>query len=280
MYEQLCIFFTAVMFFTRIPYPKWMEYSEVRLNKSAMYFPLVGCLVGATAAFIFFLGLFIFPKSVALLLSMIASVILTGAFHEDGWADVCDGFGGGWNKQDILRIMKDSRIGVYGTIGLIVILALKFVTLYEMEIELVPWALIAGHSMSRFVSTSFLYTHSYVRENEDSRAKPLATRSKTACYPYLVAGVGGCGFLRDNACLIIGECSLFFSYCPPCDLQVVHGQILCEMDRGIYRRLSRSGPAGFRSIILSVHHFNLLVTFKSVCMGYEFIPCPSRCIHF
>jgi len=253
MYEQLCIFFTAVMFFTRIPYPKWMDYSEVRLNKSAMYFPLVGCLVGATAAFIFVLGLFIFPKSVALLLSMIASVIFTGAFHEDGWADVCDGFGGGWNKQDILRIMKDSRIGVYGTIGLIVILALKFVALYEMEMELVPWALIAGHSMSRFVSTSFLYTHSYVRENEDSRAKPLATR------------------LRDNACLIIGECSLFFCYCPPCDLQVVHGQILCEMDRGIYRRLSRSGPAGSRSIILSVHHFNLLVTFKSVCMGYEFI---------
>ena len=207
MYEQLCIFFTAVMFFTRIPYPKWMEYSEVRLNKSAMYFPLVGCLVGATAAFIFVLGLFIFPKSVALLLSMIASVILTGAFHEDGWADVCDGFGGGWNKQDILRIMKDSRIGVYGTIGLIVILALKFVTLCEMEMELVPWALIAGHSMSRFVSTSFLYTHSYVRENEDSRAKPLATRISWQ-------GLVVAAFFGITPVLLLGNAVYFFVIVP------------------------------------------------------------------
>ncbi|MBW1911405.1 MAG: adenosylcobinamide-GDP ribazoletransferase [Deltaproteobacteria bacterium] len=207
MYEQLCIFFTAVMFFTRIPYPKWMDYSEVRLNKSAMYFPLVGCLVGATAAFIFVLGLFIFPKSVALLLSMIASVIFTGAFHEDGWADVCDGFGGGWNKQDILRIMKDSRIGVYGTIGLIVILALKFVALYEMEMELVPWALIAGHSMSRFVSTSFLYTHSYVRENEDSRAKPLATRISWQ-------GLAVAAFFGITPVLLLGNAVYFFVIVP------------------------------------------------------------------
>ncbi len=176
MYEQLCIFFTALTFFTRIPHPKWITYSEDRLNRSAMYFPLIGWIVGAITALVFWLGFLIFPMSVALLLSMVVSLFLTGAFHEDGWADVCDGFGGGWNKQEILRIMKDSRIGVYGTIGLIVLLGLKFVALYEMKMQLVPWALISGHSMSRFVSTTFLHTHSYVQDNEVSKAKPLATR--------------------------------------------------------------------------------------------------------
>ena len=176
MREQLSVFFTALTFFTRIPCPKWVTYSEDFLNRSAIYFPLVGCVVGAITALAFRLGIMFLPLSVALALSMAVSLLLTGAFHEDGWADVCDGFGGGWNRQDILRIMKDSRIGVYGTIGLIVMLGLKFLSLYEMETRLIPYALISGHSMSRFVSSSFLYTHVYVQEDDVSKSKPLATR--------------------------------------------------------------------------------------------------------
>ena len=174
MRRELQIFLAALMFFTRIPCPRWAEHSQETLNKASRYFPLVGWIVGAVAACVFWLSSLLFPLSLAVLLSMIATILLTGAFHEDGFADVCDGFGGGWTQEDILRIMKDSRIGVFGAIGIILMLALKLMSLTALPRSFVPITLLAGHSLSRFASTSLLYTHSYVREDMLSKAKPLA----------------------------------------------------------------------------------------------------------
>jgi adenosylcobinamide-GDP ribazoletransferase len=120
---------------------------------------------------------------------MIASILITGAFHEDGFADVCDGFGGGWTKQKILEIMKDSRIGVYGVIGLILILGLKFSLLFNMKVQIILIALVVGHSLSRFAAVSIIFTHNYVRENDDSKAKPLGKKITSA--QFLVASVFG-----------------------------------------------------------------------------------------
>jgi adenosylcobinamide-GDP ribazoletransferase len=176
MFKQVKIFFTAVMFFTRIPCPKWVDHSEEYLNKASMYFPLIGWIVGGFSALVFWASKFLFPVSIAVIFSMIASILLTGAFHEDGFADVCDGFGGGWTKEKILEIMKDSRVGSYGVIGMILMLGTKFALLNQISIQFIPAALIAGHSLSRFASTSVIFTHQYVRENEDSKAKPLAKK--------------------------------------------------------------------------------------------------------
>lgn len=176
MKKEIRIFFTALMFFTRIPCPKWVGHEPEYLNKSSRYFPLVGIIVGGIGALIYYLSSLVFPHPVAILLSMIGTIWTTGSFHEDGLADVCDGFGGGWKKEDILRIMKDSRVGTYGVVGLCAVLALKFVCLYYMDPKLIPMVLIAGHSLSRFVASTLLYTHEYVRENEDSKAKPAAQR--------------------------------------------------------------------------------------------------------
>ena len=105
------------------------------------------------------------------------SILLTGAFHEDGWADVCDGFGGGMTKMRVLEIMKDSRLGTYGTIGLIFMLGGKWLALSSLaEFNLVVPLLLVAHPLSRFAGASLIYTQSYVRENEDSKAKPLATQ--------------------------------------------------------------------------------------------------------
>lgn len=164
------------MFFTRVPCPKWVDHSEEYLNKASMYFPLIGWIVGGFSALIFWLAKFFFPVSVSLIFSMIASILMTGAFHEDGFADVCDGFGGGWTKEKILEIMKDSRVGSYGVIGMILMLGTKFALLNQISVQFVPAALIAGHSLSRFASTSVIFTHQYVRENEDSKAKLLAKK--------------------------------------------------------------------------------------------------------
>ena len=162
------------MFFTRIPCPKWVDHSPEFLEKSAKYFSLVGIIVGGIGALVFYGFSFIFSTEVSLLLSMLCTLYVTGAFHEDGFADVCDGFGGGWTKEKILLIMKDSRLGTYGVSGLISILAIKFSTLREIPIQLIPLTIIAGHSLSRFIATTLIYTHPYVRDTDDSKAKPAA----------------------------------------------------------------------------------------------------------
>ena len=120
--RQIHIFFTALMFYTRIPCPKNIDHDPEYLNKASRYFPLIGWIVGGLSflVFIFFEELFTVP--IAVVFSIVASVLVTGGFHEDGFADVCDGFGGGWTKEKILLIMKDSAIGAYGALGLILIL--------------------------------------------------------------------------------------------------------------------------------------------------------------
>ncbi|MFL1897345.1 adenosylcobinamide-GDP ribazoletransferase [Aquimarina sp. 2-A2] len=174
MKTQLHIFLTAVMFFTRIPCPKWVDHHPDYLKKSSRYFSLVGILVGAIGAIVFIGASFLFSTEIALLISMFSTIYATGAFHEDGFADVCDGFGGGWTKEKILLIMKDSRLGTYGTIGILLILAIKFSALRELPSDQIPLLLIAGHSLSRFIATTLIFTHPYVRDTDDSKAKPAA----------------------------------------------------------------------------------------------------------
>lgn len=176
MKKQIHIFLTALMFFTRIPCPKWVDHSPEILNKSTRYFSLVGILVGLISAFFYLVAAQLFSTEIALIISMIASIWTTGAFHEDGFADVCDGFGGGWTKDKILLIMKDSRLGTYGTVGIIFILATKFLSLSEIPTEYIALTIISGHSISRFTATALIFTHPYVRETNDSKSKPAADK--------------------------------------------------------------------------------------------------------
>ena len=178
MKKEIHYFLTAILFFTRIPCPKWVNHSSEMLNKSNRYFSLVGVLVGSIAALIYFLATFIFTVEIAIILSMIASVWTTGAFHEDGFADSCDGFGGGWTKEKILIIMKDSRLGTFGVIGLFSILILKFSAIQALSLSAIniPLLIISGHAISRFIATILLYTHPYVRDIDSSKIKPTTTQ--------------------------------------------------------------------------------------------------------
>ena len=162
----------AVGFFTRIPVSSQALHSN--LNHSAKFFPLVGLLVGGLSAIVLWLAMAVFPVRVAIVLSMIASVLLTGAFHEDGLADSVDGFGGGYDKEAVLRIMHDSRIGSFGAIALVLSLGLKLELLAGLPEELLPWLVIAAHMASRFFAVSYLASLDYVRM--EGKAKPLATR--------------------------------------------------------------------------------------------------------
>ena len=172
--HELEYLFGAIRFFTRLPVPRWVGHSSEALERSMRYFPAVGLIVGFIGALVFAVTSFFWPKTLAVLASMAATLYTTGAFHEDGWGDTVDGFGGGWGKERILEIMKDSRIGSYGAVALIMVLLTKFCALVEIDLTLVPLALICGHAVSRLCATTLLHTLEYVRD--EGKAKPLATR--------------------------------------------------------------------------------------------------------
>ena len=172
--RELEYFFGALRFFTRLPVPKWVGHSSEALQRASRYFPAVGLIVGAVAAIVFIVTSFFWPKTLAVLASMASTLLVTGAFHEDGWGDMVDGFGGGWEKVQILAIMKDSRIGSYGAVAMILMLLTKFCALVEIDLPMIPLVLIAGHAFSRLCAISLLRGLDYVRD--EGKAKPLATQ--------------------------------------------------------------------------------------------------------
>ncbi|SEJ18433.1 cobalamin-5'-phosphate synthase [Dyadobacter koreensis] len=180
MKQELRFFFTALQFYTRLPIPAWIGYSPEDMNKSTRYLPLIGWIVGFISGVFLLLGSFLIDLSTGIILSMISSILLTGAFHEDGFADACDGFGGGWTKEKILEIMKDSRVGTYAVVGLILLLGLKFSLLQALipfiqnQPVLVLLTLISAHTLSRFMAVTMIFTHAYVRFTNDSKSKPVA----------------------------------------------------------------------------------------------------------
>ena len=171
---QLEYFFAALRFFTRLPVPAWVGHSEEQLNHAARYFPLVGWIIGAIGAGVTWLAAWVLPLSICVLLGMAATLLATGAFHEDGFADSCDGFGGGFERERVLAIMKDSRIGSYGAIGIAVLLLTKWNALYEID-DWVVSALLCGHALSRAAAVTLIFGLDYARD-ESGKSKPLAVR--------------------------------------------------------------------------------------------------------
>ena len=180
MKRELEYFFAALRFFTRLPVPAWVGHSQDQLDHAARYFPLIGILIGGIGAGVTELTALALPLGVAVLLGMAATLLATGAFHEDGFADSCDGFGGGWDKAQVLAIMKDSRVGSYATLGVGLILLTKWSALTEIDAAFGPpflaLALIAGHAVSRLAPTVLIFALDYVRDDDSSRSKPLARR--------------------------------------------------------------------------------------------------------
>ncbi len=178
MKRELHIFLTAVMFYTRIPCPAWVDHNPVYINLSIRYFPLIGWIIGGFYALVILLASNLFHPLLSVLLGLVTSILLTGAFHEDGFADVCDGFGGGWTKEKILTIMKDSRVGTYGVTGLILMIGLKTGTTVELlerySSTVFFLVVITSHTISRTLAMAIIWGLSYARDEEDSKAKPVA----------------------------------------------------------------------------------------------------------
>jgi adenosylcobinamide-GDP ribazoletransferase len=156
------VFRNAVRFFTILPVraapgemaPDW-------LTRCLKYSPLVGVGIGVACALVWLLANELWDSTIAALLAIAASIALTGALHEDGFADTFDGFGGGWSIEKRLTIMKDSRIGTYGALALGVGVALRIMALAVLS----PWAgaavLIAAHAAARAAPSFVMLKLSY-----------------------------------------------------------------------------------------------------------------------
>lgn len=157
----------AVMFLTRLPVARFVLHDPALQPGMARYFPLVGWLVGLISAGLLWGCAQLLPWIPTVVVATALSILLTGAFHEDGFADMCDAFGGGWEKEQVLLIMKDSRLGTYGTLGLVLMLGTKTSLLASLTLPMAMAALVAGHTLSRMTATSLLLSLPYVRDTED-----------------------------------------------------------------------------------------------------------------
>jgi adenosylcobinamide-GDP ribazoletransferase len=172
--RELRLFLIALQFMTRVPVPSWVGFEDEWLNRSARHFAGVGVLVGGFGAGVLWVAAQAWPMPVAVGLSMAATLWLTGALHEDGFADTCDGLGGAVSRERALEIMKDSRIGAYGAIGIVAMLGLKAATLATLPLASAPAALVLGHTASRAAATVLMALLPYAGDPAHAKAKPLA----------------------------------------------------------------------------------------------------------
>jgi len=207
--NELKLILAAISFFTRISFSSnhIKNIDEETLQKSARYFTLIGILIGAVQALVFWGSSFLYSKQLSILFSMIATILLTGGFHEDGFADCCDGFGGGFTRYKILSIMKDSRVGAFGAIGICLILATKFFAIYEIPSDKIPAIIILGHIISRLSAISLVYIYPYVRDEAASKSNPVVKyfTGKDLC----IAGI-----ISIIPFFIIGNLTTFFALIP------------------------------------------------------------------
>ncbi len=182
MWHELRLFFVALQFLTRVPMPGAMAaqgWQPEWLHQSARHFPAVGLLVGAVAAAVLWAAAFAWTATIAVLLSMAATAWLTGGFHEDGLADTLDGLGGAVDRERALVIMKDSRLGSYGALALIFVLALKAAALHGLatrDLLATLAALPLAHGLSRAATVMLLRGLRYGGDAEHAKAKPMAQR--------------------------------------------------------------------------------------------------------
>ena len=173
----------ALIFFTRLPF--WRVYQPPQASYKAVveFWPLTGWLTGGAMAATLYFGSIILPWSVAVIAAIVVRLLITGALHEDGLADFLDGFGGGGDRARILAIMKDSHIGTYGVLGLILYMLLLGTTLYSMTPRVAALIVFAADPFAKMVTSQLVNMLPYARREEEAKNKTVYRK------PSLAAGL-------------------------------------------------------------------------------------------
>ena len=166
--------YAAFIFFTRLPLWRWYQPPKNCYSTVVEHWPLVGWLTGSCMSATLYFGSMVMPWSVAVVLAILIRLLLTGALHEDGLADFCDGFGGGGNdRKRILAIMKDSHIGTYGILGLLFYFALFFACLFSLTPFQAAMAVLAGDAYSKMLAAQIIMFLPYARTEETAKNKTV-----------------------------------------------------------------------------------------------------------
>ena len=160
----------AFQFLTRIPMPA-IAFESDSLSRAVKFFPLVGLVVGTGAVLLQKLLTTHLPNPLVSLIVLTYLVLITGFLHEDGLADAADGFGGGWTKDRVLAILRDSRIGSYGASALVLSLLARYLLLSSMPMEHFAAYVISAHVLCRWSSLPLSYFLPAAREHEGQGAR-------------------------------------------------------------------------------------------------------------
>lgn len=184
-------FIAALMFFTRIPLWRWLTVPPQEFKHIVSYWSLAGWLTGGVMAGVYLLSSMVFSSSAAIILALIARLLLTGALHEDGFADFFDGFGGGSDRTSTLRIMKDSHIGSYGVLSLILYYLLAWQILNTLpSYQITASVLLVGDPLCKAICSFTINLLPYARKEEESKAKIIYNRlSAGECLISIIAGI-------------------------------------------------------------------------------------------
>lgn len=182
----------ALSFFTRIPFWRMTSLEKKHYENMVPLWPVAGILTGGSMAIAYALSSLVLPVHIAVVIAIISRVLLTGALHEDGFADFCDGFGGGStgspekDKERTLKIMKDSYIGSYGVLGLILYFILLWNMLTTLSFTLPLWltscSIVGVDVWSKLMSSMIVCFLPYARNEETSKNKLVYTKGKR---PYI-----------------------------------------------------------------------------------------------
>ncbi|MBQ9575453.1 MAG: adenosylcobinamide-GDP ribazoletransferase [Muribaculaceae bacterium] len=173
----------ALIFFTRLPFWRIYQPPQSSYRSVVEYWPLAGWLTGGAMAAMLYFGSMVLPWAVAVVAAIVVRLLITGALHEDGLADFMDGFGGGGNRERILAIMKDSHIGTYGVLGLILYMMLLGTTLYSLPPMVAALTVLGADPFSKMVSSQLINMLPYARREEEAKNKTVYRK------PSLAAGL-------------------------------------------------------------------------------------------
>lgn len=170
----------SFIFFTRLPFWRLHQPPQECYKTVVEHWPLTGWLTGGAMAATLYFGSIVMPWPVVIILAIVVRLLITGALHEDGLADFLDGFGGGGNNRErILAIMKDSHIGTYGVLGLIVYELLLAATLYTLNAETAALAVLAADPYAKMVTSQLILMMPYARREEEAKAKTVYRKFNT-----------------------------------------------------------------------------------------------------
>ena len=178
----------TLMFFTRLPFWRIKQVDAEHFKHVVPLWPLAGWLTGGIMVGVLWLAAQVFPLSVAWIIAIIARLLITGCLHEDGLADFCDGMGGGVTRERILLIMKDSHIGTYGVIGLIIYFLL-LTQMSALPLSLLCAIVFTGDVWCKFVSSHIINILPYARKDEEAKNKTIYQRM-TALEAFVGAIIG------------------------------------------------------------------------------------------